>query len=245
MISKSKLWDRQGMQGGTAVCPFHRSNVSPTALVVVGWLETSSLQCSFPLPTIKQSWLPTTATWLHEGCNSTCQNADPGENVSALHKSFARPTSQQLRASLNTLHEPHLSEVVRVRFKIHISRNICGFANCLWTSYTCSTQDKTFQNGAGAKWDIYWERVELKGRDAFEIENAFVPTAAGSSLLPSHAFHPPAPLVQPHLNSTQFPAQVTTDWSVQTMNCLQIVIIWQSNQKKDRDRDHVETSQRV
>ena len=89
---------------------------------------------------------------------------------------------------------------------------------------------------------IYWERVELKGRDAFEIENAFVSTAAGSSLLPISCISSASPTcpaqVQPHLNSTQFPAQVTTDWSVQTMNCLQIVII----QKKDRDRDHVETS---
>ena len=40
-------------------------------------------------------WLPTRATWLHEGCNCNCQNEDPGENMSVMHKSYARPSSQQ------------------------------------------------------------------------------------------------------------------------------------------------------
>ena len=115
---------------GRAVCPFQRSNVPPPAV----WQGTSLLQCSFPRPAIKQSSLPTTTTWLHESCNETCQNGDPGDNISALHQSSARPQVNNSESLVKMLHQPPLvvqSEVVRVRFKIHTSQNICGFANFL------------------------------------------------------------------------------------------------------------------
>ena len=85
---------------------------------------------------------------------------------------------------------------------------------------------KSWIERARCIWD--WECICVNSR--WQLSASFSCISSASPTCPAQ--------VQPHLNSTQFPAQVTTDWSVQTMNCLQIVII----QKKDRDRDHVETS---
>ena len=83
----------------------------------------------------------------------------------------------------------------------------------------------------------YRERVELKGRDAFEIENAFARTAGGSSA--SYLVHF---IHRPHFNwnSTQFPDQLTTDCylrylQVQSMNGLENQNL-ESSQKEDRDQ---------
>ena len=170
MISKSKLWDRQGMQGGTAALTI--GAMCPTVLPLHWWWcgvwqETSSLQCSFPLPTIKQS-----CGFLQEppGCMKaatvTARMKIQGKICQRCIKVMLHP---QVNNSLNTLHEPHLGEVFWVRFKIQ-SRNVCGFANCLWTSYTCSIQDLTFQSEAGAKWDILGKSWIERGRCIWDWE---------------------------------------------------------------------------